>query len=128
MVKIQSTCRLQINSLPNVKIFYVTKLKAFAGDKINIAHTMISVFNKVENIVGKGENADNLSPQRFQEASFLGLLKVLNPYPNNFTGLQCMSFENTVGKGEIAHNQQLLFFPVFSTLFEESKTCHLGKG
>ena len=30
-----------------------------------------------------------------------------------------MSFENTVGKGEIARNEQFLFFPVFSTLLGE---------
>ena len=57
-------------------------------------------------------------------------------------------FENTVGKGEIAHYEQFLLFPVFSThldsflLFssnlksssansfslEESKICHLVMG
>ena len=66
-----------------------------------------------------------------------------------FTCLQRKSFENTVGKGEIALNEQFLLFPtVFSTrlanflLFssdlklssansfslEESKICRLGKG
>ena len=41
---------------------------------------MISVFDRVENIVGKGENAGNqhflLFPQCFQKASFLGSLEV----------------------------------------------------
>ena len=32
--------------------------------------------------------------------------------------LQCKSFENTVGKGEIARNEQFLLFPVFSTCLE----------
>ena len=32
-------------------------MKAFADDKINTAQMMISVFDGVENIVGKGENA-----------------------------------------------------------------------
>ena len=61
---------------------------------------------------------------------------------------QYKSFENTVGKGEIARNEQFLLFPVFSTFLEnfppfssnlkllsanslkleESKTCRLGKG
>ena len=65
-----------------------------------------------------------------------------------FTCLQYKSFENTVGKGEIARNEQFLLFPVFSTLFEsslpfssnlklssgnnfrleESKICCLGEG
>ena len=68
------------NSLPYNKILDVTKLKAFAGDKINVAQMMISVFDKVENVMGKGENAGNqqflLSPQCFRNASFLGLSKV----------------------------------------------------
>ena len=73
------------------------------------------------------------------------------PFPKQalvFTCLQYKSYENTVGKGEIAHNEQFLLFPVFSTLLEnylpfslnlnllsansfsleESKICHLGKG
>ena len=66
-------------SLPNDKIFDVTKLKAFADDKINIAQMMISVFDWLETIVGKGENAGYqhflLFPQCFQRAYFLGSLK-----------------------------------------------------
>ena len=58
----------------------MTKLKAFADDKTNVAQMMISLFDKVENIVGKGENAGFqhflFFPQYFQKASFLGLLKV----------------------------------------------------
>ena len=46
-----------IKSLPNDKILDVTKLKAFADHKINKAQMMISVFDRVENIVGNGENA-----------------------------------------------------------------------
>ena len=68
------------NSLPNGKILDVTKLKAFVEDKINIAQITISVFDRVENIVGKGESAAYqhflLFPQCFQKASFLGSLKV----------------------------------------------------
>ena len=46
-----------INSLQNDKILYGSKLKAFADVKSNVAKLMISVFNRVENTVGKGENA-----------------------------------------------------------------------
>ena len=35
----------------------MTKLKAFADDNINVAQLMSPVFDRVENIVGKGENA-----------------------------------------------------------------------
>ena len=47
----------------------VTRLESFAGDKISEALMTISVFDRVENIVGKGENAGNqhflLFPQCF---------------------------------------------------------------
>ena len=45
------------NSLPNDKIMTFTKLKAIADDIFNVAKMMISVFDAVENIMGKGENA-----------------------------------------------------------------------
>ena len=45
-----------INSLPNNKTSTLTKLKALAEDKLNVAKMIISVFVRVENIVGKGEN------------------------------------------------------------------------
>ena len=35
----------------------MTKLKAFADEKLNIPKMMIAVLNRVENTVGKGENA-----------------------------------------------------------------------
>ena len=46
-----------VYSLPNSKTLIVTKLKAFADHKINAAQMMISVFDGIKNIVGKGENA-----------------------------------------------------------------------
>ena len=75
----------------------------------------------------------------------------LNPSPNKlcfFMCLQSKSFENTVGKGGIAHNEQFLLFsqyflPVKKTfrdfqqiwncrlqtfILGESKICRLGKG
>ena len=45
------------SSLPNDKILDVTKLKTFADNKLNVASTTISLFDKVENTVEKGENA-----------------------------------------------------------------------
>ena len=46
------------NSLPNDKILDMSKLKAFADDKINATQKFIFVLRRVENIVGKGENAN----------------------------------------------------------------------
>ena len=55
--KFNSSCRFNMfNSLPNDKILDVTKLKTIAEDKISVAQMMISVFDGIENIVGKREN------------------------------------------------------------------------
>ena len=68
------------NSLPNDKFLDWSKLKVFADDKIEMAEKLKIVLGRVENIVGKGENAGYqhflLFPQCFQKASFLGSLKV----------------------------------------------------
>ena len=69
-----------INSLPNGRILDSSKLKAFADDKTNVAEMLISLSDRVENIVGKGENAGYqhflLFPQSFQKPSLSGSLKV----------------------------------------------------
>ena len=66
--------------LPNDKILHVTKMKAFADDKINVSKMAISLFDKVENTVGKEENAGYqhflLFPLCFPNLSYSGLLKV----------------------------------------------------
>ena len=48
---------LLILTLPNGKILDWSQFKAFADNKIIVAQMMISVYNRVENVVGKGENA-----------------------------------------------------------------------
>ena len=47
------------NNQPNNKILDMSKLKAlnFADNKLNIVIMTISLFDRVENTVGKGENA-----------------------------------------------------------------------
>ena len=49
--------QLKINSLPSDKIFDWSKLKAFVDDTINVNEKFKFGLGKVENIVGKGENA-----------------------------------------------------------------------
>ena len=65
----------QIYSLRNDTMIDWSKPKTFADDNSNVAKC---VFERVENIVGKGENAGNqhflLFQQCFQKASFLGTL------------------------------------------------------
>ena len=46
-----------VNSLPDNKILDETKFNAFADDKLNVTKMIISVFDRVENIVGKGKIA-----------------------------------------------------------------------
>ena len=61
----------------------MTKLKAFADDKLNVAKMTISLFDRVENTVGRGENAGNrlqaffpFPTGFFPKSSSLGSLKV----------------------------------------------------
>ena len=45
-------------------------------------------------------------------------IATIQPFPKQALVLPCLqykSFENTVGKGEIAHNEQFLLFTLFST-------------
>ena len=80
LLKSSKTKHLFLNPLPNNKIFDMTKLKALADDKLNVAKMTISLFDGVDNAVGKGENAGNqhflLFPQCFLKSSYLGSLKV----------------------------------------------------
>ena len=46
-----------IDSLPNDKFSDMAKLKVFADIKLNIAKMKIYLYDRVENTVGKGENA-----------------------------------------------------------------------
>ena len=48
---------MAFNSLPNYKSFDWSKFKAFADDKIKVIESLKIVLGKVENIVGRGENA-----------------------------------------------------------------------
>ena len=65
-----------LNDLPIDKILYYGyfKFKAFADNKINITEKVKFVLGRVENIVGKGENAGYqhflLFPQYFPKASY----------------------------------------------------------
>ena len=47
-----------INPFPNDKILDQSKFKALADDKIIVTQKMNFVLGRVENLVGKGENAD----------------------------------------------------------------------
>ena len=78
---IQFKCLIDHNAIypPFDKILKGTKLKAFADDKMNVAEMTISLYDRIENTVGKEENAGYqhflLFPQCFPKPSFLGYLK-----------------------------------------------------
>ena len=61
-----------MNPLPDDTILSLPKLKAFADDKLNVTQNGKVVFHRIENIVGKEEDAGYehflLCPQCFQEA------------------------------------------------------------
>ena len=62
-----------LNPFPHDKILDQSKLKAFADDKLNLTKMIITVFYRVENIVGKGEIAC-LSNFSFSHNVFKSLL------------------------------------------------------
>ena len=50
----------------------MTKSKAFADNKFNVAKIIISVCDRVENIVGKGDNAGSSPYNVFESSLFQG--------------------------------------------------------
>ena len=66
--------------VPNDKILAWSKLIAFADNMLNVALMTISLFDRIENTVGKGENAGYqhflLFPQCFPKPSSLVSFKV----------------------------------------------------
>ena len=57
VINIDNTHYIMLNCLPDNKILGLPKLKAFADDKLNVTQNVKVVFHRVENIVGKEENA-----------------------------------------------------------------------
>ena len=68
-----------INPLPDNKSLDWSKLKAFADNKLIVTQNIKVVFHRIENIVGKEENAGYqhflLFPQCFQKFFFLHCIK-----------------------------------------------------
>ena len=66
-----------LNPFPHDKILDQTKLKAFADDKLNVTIMIVSGFNRVDNIVGKGEIACT--------SNFSLLVQAISPLPIMFS-------------------------------------------
>ena len=75
------TANLGINPLLDDKVLGLQKLKAFADDKSNVTQSIKVVFHRIENSVGKEENAGYqhfvLFPQCFQKAFSSNASKVV---------------------------------------------------
>ena len=54
-------------TLPNDKTLDMIKLRAFADDKLNVGKMTISLFDRAENTVRKGENASYQHSLPFQQ-------------------------------------------------------------
>ena len=69
----------KIYSLPHSTSLDLSKLKAFADDNFKVVQMVHFYFDRVENMVGKGENAGYqhflLFPLCFQKASFFRVMK-----------------------------------------------------
>ena len=69
-----------MNPLPNDKILDLSKYKAFTDDNLNVYPKLTFALGRIENIVGKGENAGYehffLFPKCFQKDSSSGSVKV----------------------------------------------------
>ena len=67
-------------TLPNDKILDRSELKRFADNKINEPEKLKYVLGRIENMVGKGENAGYqhflLFPPCFQKTPYAGLLEI----------------------------------------------------
>ena len=77
---------LCMNPLPDNKILALSKLEAFAANNVNVAQLVQIFSDRVENILGKGENAQ--------------LVQFISDW-----------VENIVGKGENAGYQHFLPLP-----------------
>ena len=83
--------KILFNSLPNDKILAWPKLKGIADDKLDVVKMMNSIFDQLENTMGKGENAG------YQHFLFFPQCFLL--YPRQKTSFQAtlnLSFENAL--------------------------------
>ena len=112
--------KFNLYPFPKGQISDSSKLKAFADDNFNFDENGLKFSKWAEITVGKGEIARYeqflLFPQCFKKtctAKTRACLGKGQPFcPNKpWFLLQYKSFENSAGKGEIAHNEQFLLFP-----------------
>ena len=91
------------DSLPNNKIVNWSKLKTFADDKIDVTEKLKVVLGRLGNIDG--------NRRKCGLPAFIFFSQPFTPQILILTHQQQTAFENIVGKGEIARNEQFLLFP-----------------
>ena len=109
--------RLSVSPLPNNKILEGTRLKAFADGKLNVARMTISLYDRVENTVGKGENAGlpafSPFPTVFSKAFFFGVVQsrgwVVRSSPYSKQQILDLSKLNTVADKKFSATCNLKF-------------------
>ena len=94
------------NPLPDDKILDCSNSKQIADDILKCIYNEKKVPYRLENIVFHRY----ISLERQNEALRGNGLTLFPKHALVFTSLQYKSFKDTVGKGEIAHNQQFLLF------------------
>ena len=95
-------------SFPKRQIFYFSRLKQFADDNFKFDENGRKFAKRVEDSVEKIACYKQFLLFKNSCSGHLTFPKQALA----FTCLQYKSFENTVGKGEIAHNEQFLLFPL----------------
>ena len=73
-------------TLPNDKLLDLSKIKALAGDNLNVSKMAKFIFDRPENIMGKEENAGSFNPfpykPWFSRVCSTNLLKTLRERRN----------------------------------------------
>ena len=95
------------------KLLNRTEVKAFVDNKLQVAKMGTFISHMIEKVVRKGESTGyrHFLPAMFPKQALVS------------TCLQYKSFENTVGKGQTARNEQFLLFPqCFLTIWRTF--CH----
>ena len=102
--------------LPDDKITGFHKLKAFADNKLNITQKVTVVCHRIENIVGKEENAGYQHFLLFTQCFSKGFL------------LQCIRSRHCVVKGLFSPVQKFVIRHFYFQLrvMEETKVCRGG--
>ena len=111
-----SSCKLEISKVDKSYLIHVLGTRHNSADSVPTSNLVCikevairTIFNHMEQFTTLAAKLPTYNVPVTKNA-----LNTRYPIPKQtlvFTCLQYMSFENTVGKGEIARNEQFLLFP-----------------